>query len=116
MVEAVIQAEAENVHVKLVSASVGKAVRAEPISNLYEKQKVYHSGFFPDLEEQMCAFSVSGYQGSKSPDRADAAVWALTELFPAMVETEDRKNWTPPNTVVRSRSASRLSGERGRGF
>lgn len=116
MVEAVIQAESENVHVKLVSASVGKAVRAEPISNLYEKQKVYHAGFYPDLEEQMCAFSVSGYQGSKSPDRADAAVWALTELFPAMTETEQKRNWTPPNTISRSRSAGRLAGGTGRRF
>tara|TARA_Y100001947_G_scaffold152089_1_gene153189 strand:- start:732 stop:2048 length:1317 start_codon:yes stop_codon:yes gene_type:complete len=111
MVEQVILAEGENIHVKLVRASTGKAVRAEPIANLYEKQKVYHAGYFPDLEEQLCAFSVSGYQGSRSPDRADACVWALTELFPKMTETQETRNWSPPKTISRKRSARRLAGD-----
>jgi phage terminase large subunit-like protein len=33
------------------------------------------------LEEQMCLFSREGYKGEKSPDRADAMVWAVTELM-----------------------------------
>jgi phage terminase large subunit-like protein len=66
---------------KEVVASRGKAVRAEPISALYEQGKVHHVGIFADLEDQMCNFTASGYIGEGSPDRADALVWALTELM-----------------------------------
>lgn len=62
-------------------ASRGKAVRAEPISALYEQGRVHHIGIFPDLEDQLCNFTPSGYIGDNSPDRADALVWALTELM-----------------------------------
>ncbi|GGO96514.1 phage terminase large subunit [Stakelama pacifica] len=66
---------------KEVVASRGKVVRAEPISALYEQKRVSHVGDFPDLEDQMCNMTVSGYVGDGSPDRADALVWALTELM-----------------------------------
>lgn len=66
---------------KEVVASRGKAVRAEPISALYEQGRVSHVGHFADLEDQMCNFTASGYVGDGSPDRADALVWALTELM-----------------------------------
>jgi len=60
----------------------GSACRGgEPISALYEQGKVHHVGDFPDLEDQMCNFTPSGYLGEGSPDRADALVWALTELM-----------------------------------
>jgi phage terminase large subunit-like protein len=39
----------------------------------------------PELEDQLCLFTASGYEGAGSPDRADALVWAMTELFPGMV-------------------------------
>jgi phage terminase large subunit-like protein len=66
---------------KEVVASRGKAVRAEPISALYEQGRVHHVGNFGDLEDQMVNFTASGYVGDGSPDRADALVWALTELM-----------------------------------
>jgi phage terminase large subunit-like protein len=66
---------------KEVSATRGKVVRAEPIAALYEQGKVSHVGMMPDLEDQMCNFTSSGYVGDGSPDRADALVWALTELM-----------------------------------
>ena len=69
-----------------VRAARGKAVRAEPISALYEQDKVRHVGRFPQLEDQMENFSTAGYMGDKSPDRADATVWALTNL---MVDDND---------------------------
>lgn len=81
MVRAVIQACDPNVPVRLVTASRGKAVRAEPVSLRYEKKQIHHVGRFPKLEEQLCGFSSAGYIGSGSPDRADAAIWALTHLF-----------------------------------
>ncbi|MFN3613833.1 MAG: DNA-packaging protein [Rubrimonas sp.] len=59
-----------------VRAVVGKAARAEPVSMLYAQGLVRHVGAFPALEDELCAMGAS----RKSPDRADALVWALTEL------------------------------------
>ncbi len=81
MVRATIQAADRNVPVRLVTASRGKAVRAEPISVRYAQGQVHHVGRFVKLEDQLCAFSSAGYGGSGSPDHADAAIWALTHLF-----------------------------------
>jgi phage terminase large subunit-like protein len=67
-----------NMKVKLVHAARGKLPRAEPISGLYEEGRVHHAGVFPELEDQLCQYDGTG----KSPDRLDALVWALTELFP----------------------------------
>lgn len=66
---------------KDVNATRGKVVRAEPISALYEQGKVSHCDIFADLEDQMCNMTAGGYVGENSPDRADALVWALTELM-----------------------------------
>lgn len=66
---------------KEVHASRGKAIRAEPASVLYDRSLVTHVGSFPWLEDQMGNFSTAGYVGEGSPDRADALVWALTELL-----------------------------------
>ena len=81
MVRATIQAADPNVPVHLVTASRGKAVRAEPIAMRYALGQVHHLGRFAKLEDQLCAFSGAGYGGQGSPDHADAAVWALTYLF-----------------------------------
>lgn len=67
-----------------VRASRGKHVRAEPIAALYKLGRVSHAGTFPKLEDQMCLITAEGYEGEGSPDRADAMVWAFTNLFPAM--------------------------------
>lgn len=95
MVKFVVQtaAKQEGVKVpfKMVTASRGKVVRAEPFSALYEDGKVRHAGLFPKLEDELCAFSTGGYTGPKSPNRADAHIWALTELFPAMVKVTPEK-------------------------
>lgn len=81
MVRATIQAADPNVPVRLVTASRGKAVRAEPISVRYAQRQVHHAGRFAKLEDQLCAFTAAGYGGPGSPDHADAAIWALTYLF-----------------------------------
>lgn len=81
MVRAIVQSADRTVSYRDVKASRGKVVRAEPIAALYEKGKVHHVGTFPDLEDQMCNFTANGYVGEGSPDRADALVWALTELM-----------------------------------
>jgi phage terminase large subunit-like protein len=81
LVESTIRTARQNLPVTMVNASRGKHVRAEPVAALYEKGQVAHHGRFPDLEDQLCQFSAAGYQGSKSPDRADALVWGLTDLM-----------------------------------
>lgn len=93
MVQQTIQvaaARAETrVFFKMVTASRGKIQRAEPFSALYEDGKVRHVGLFPKLEDELCAFSTGGYTGPRSPNRADAHIWGLAELFPAMTKTVD---------------------------
>jgi len=67
-----------NASYKAVHASRGKAIRAEPISALYEQNRVHHVGAFPILEDQLCDWDPA--VSTDSPDRLDALVWALTEL------------------------------------
>ena len=90
MVKSVIQTAAHDAAMrqppyKEVKASRGKAVRAEPLSSLVESGKIRLVGRFPDLEEELAGFTTNGYLGEGSPNRADAFVWAFSELFPGMV-------------------------------
>lgn len=85
MVNATIQAARPRTPFRQVTASRGKVVRAEPFSALYEQGKIRHAGRFAELEEELTAFTTNGYLGTSSPNRADALVWALAELFPAIV-------------------------------
>lgn len=83
MVESILRAASINLPVKAVRASRGKAARAEPVSALYAAGRVRHAHHFPALEDEMCGLVLGGgYVGpGDSPDRADALVWALTELM-----------------------------------
>jgi hypothetical protein len=85
MVRATIQTARARTPFKKVTATRGKHVRAEPFSALYEQGKVRHVGMLTKLEDELCAFTTTGYAGSGSPNRADAAIWVLTELFPSLV-------------------------------
>jgi predicted phage terminase large subunit-like protein len=67
-----------NIPVKKVTATRGKAVRAEPIAALYEQGRVHHVGYFAELEQQMTEWEPG--VSKNSPDRLDAMVWAITEL------------------------------------
>jgi hypothetical protein len=82
MCKATLQSVRAHVPIIEVRATRGKHVRAEPISALYTLGRVSHVGTFPELENQMCLMTAGGYEGEGSPDRCDALVWALTELFP----------------------------------
>ena len=66
------------VTVKMVTASRGKAVRAQPVAALYEQAKVYHCGDFSELEDQLCSWTP---ESGQSPDRLDALVFALAEIM-----------------------------------
>jgi len=82
MVESVLKAAEVEVRVKLVHASRGKAARAEPVALRFESGKAFLAGSFPELEDELAGLTAGGgNEGpSRSPDRADAMVWALTEL------------------------------------
>tara|TARA_R110000822_G_C15334035_1_gene494942 strand:+ start:50 stop:1348 length:1299 start_codon:yes stop_codon:yes gene_type:complete len=82
MCKHVIDSIRPGIPVTLVHASRGKHVRAEPISALYALGRIHHVNSIPQLEAQMCQVTSQGYEGHGSPDRVDALVWAMTELFP----------------------------------
>lgn len=87
MVRATIQTVRKTTPVTLVNAARGKIARAEPVSALYEQGRIRHvipdlaDNLLVELEEEMRHASTSGYQGEGSPNRMDALVWALSELF-----------------------------------
>ncbi len=95
MVRFTIQTSKPNVNFKFVTATKGKSVRAEPISALYESGKVRHIGYFGELEDELEGFSTIGYIGENSPNRADALVWAITELFPGVVNKQEENSFNP---------------------
>lgn len=83
MVKSVLAAADAAMPVALVHAAHGKVARAEPVATLYEGGRVRHVGAFPALEDQLCGLIAGGgYDGpGRSPDRADALVWGLSELM-----------------------------------
>jgi phage terminase large subunit-like protein len=83
MVGHVLQVADPGARVKLVNATQGKCVRAEPIGLLFEAGRIRIHGEFPELEAQLKGMIAGGgYEGpGTSPDRADAMIWALIELM-----------------------------------
>lgn len=110
MVEHVIKTANPRAPYKQVTATRGKAVRAEPFSALYEQGKVRHVGRFSPLEDELTAFSTSGYTGENSPNRADAWIWVLTELFPGLVRTKRDKGKGPPLNLIEGSGSSGWMG------
>jgi phage terminase large subunit-like protein len=82
MVKSVLNAADDGLKVRLVHASLGKSARAEPVALLFEKGRVRLAGEFSSLEDELAGIVAGGgYEGpGRSPDRADAMVWALTAL------------------------------------
>lgn len=83
MVAEVLRAVDPNVPIRMVHASRGKVIRAEPVSALYAQGRVHHVGTHRKLEDQMTEFTVDFDRDSAgySPDRLDALVWAITDLM-----------------------------------
>jgi phage terminase large subunit-like protein len=83
MVRSVLRAADLSLPIRLTHASHGKVARAEPVAALYEAGRVRHAGTFPALEDELCGLIAGGrYEGpGRSPDRADALVWALSETM-----------------------------------
>ena len=87
MVEAIVRQVDPLVPFKGVNARKGKAARAEPVAALYEQGRVRHLRDLGTLEDQMCLMTAQGFEGSGSPDRVDALVWALHELMIAPAQS-----------------------------
>lgn len=83
MVRSVLAAADVTLPVRLVHASRGKVARAEPVAAAYARGMVRHAGVFSALEDELCGLVIGGgYEGpGRSPDRADALVWAASELM-----------------------------------
>jgi predicted phage terminase large subunit-like protein len=79
LVRKVLKTVNDTLSIREVRATRGKATRAEPISALYEQGRVNHVRPLLTLEKQLCEY-IPGIT-TKSPDRMDALVWALTDLF-----------------------------------
>lgn len=77
LVKTVLRTVDPTVPVKLVHATRGKRVRAEPVAALYEQGRVFHTAVFPELEDELVTWTPDS---PHSPDRLDALVWALTDL------------------------------------
>tara|TARA_R100001594_G_scaffold144186_1_gene192973 strand:+ start:3293 stop:4525 length:1233 start_codon:yes stop_codon:yes gene_type:complete len=92
MVRHTLESVRPGIRIIEVRATRGKHVRAEPISALYQLGRVSHAGTFDKLETQMCQVTSAGYQGDGSPDRVDAMVWAMTELFPKLNRQKPKKD------------------------
>ena len=82
MVAQVLRAADGALEPKLVHASRGKVARAEPVAVLFEAGRAFFAGAFPELEDELAGLQAGGgYEGpTRSPDRADACVWAMSEL------------------------------------
>ena len=82
MVRSVLMGADRVLPLTLVHASRGKVARAEPVAVLYERGRMRHVGGFAALEDELCGLLAGGgYEGpGRSPDRADALVWAVTAL------------------------------------
>lgn len=77
LIERLLRVQDDKVPYKSIRSTKGKMLRAEPVSSLYEQNKVHHVGFFKDLEEQMCQYTGNSVS---SPDRLDALVFGVTSL------------------------------------
>ena len=102
MVANTIHAIRPNIKVISIRATKGKTLRAEPSSALYSLGRIHHIGSYPKLESQMCQLTSDGYHGNGSPDRVDALVYALTNLFGPMTRRP-----MPPGASRPDRTVSR---------
>lgn len=89
VITAAAKAMGVRVRVIKVHSSRAKHLRFEPTGAMYERAEMHHVGSHTELEDEICLFSPDGYEGEKSPNHADAAVFAVTELFPV----QDTATW-----------------------
>ena len=111
MVESTIRQVDKHVPVKVITASRGKAQRAEPVASLYEQHRIHHVGALAKLEDQMTTWTP---QDGTSPDRLDALVWAVTELtdnFQAQAWIDHMRRKADGDALAVASSGAALSPE-----
>lgn len=106
MVKAVIHSARPRTPFRSVTASRGKTVRAEPVSALCEIGKIRMAGIFRELEDELCGFTTHGFTGDHSPNRADALIWAMSDLFPELTKHEEKPKEVPQQIIHRSSRTS----------
>lgn len=106
MVGSVIRAARARTPYRPVTASRGKVVRAEPISALCESGKIRMAGIFRELEDELCGFTTHGYTGDHSPNRADAMVWGMSDLFPELTKEKEEPKQVVQQVYMRRRGGS----------
>jgi hypothetical protein len=106
MVKSVIHSARPRTPFRAVTASRGKAVRAEPVSSLCETGKIRLAGYFRELEDELCSFTTHGFTGEQSPNRADAMVWGMSDLFPELLRYKEKPEEVPPAPFIRHRSGT----------
>src|SRR5665213_285025 len=104
IVESTIRNVDAYANVKLVTASRGKAIRAEPIAALYEKGLVFHVGAKPELEDELVGFDPDDPK-APSPNRMDAHVWAMTELMGGRDAALDYVRWIKQQDALKDSAA-----------
>ena len=103
MVKFVVHAARPRTPFKMVTASRGKVVRAEPVSALCETGKIRMASIFRNMEDELCGFTTHGYMGENSPNRADAMVWGMSDLFPELAKKQAEEKQEKPKPVLRNR-------------
>ena len=78
MVTAVLQQIRMGLPIREVRAHIGKRLRAEPISAMYEQGRIHHVGEYEQLEDQMATWTPEEVE---SPDRLDAMVQGFADLL-----------------------------------
>jgi phage terminase large subunit-like protein len=92
MVDSVLRFAGVGLPVKMAPAVLGKSARAEPIAVLFERGEAKLAGAFPELEDELAGLTASGGYGGRGAlsDRADACVWAMSELQGGVVQGPPR--------------------------
>ena len=104
MVRSVIHSARPRTPFRAVTASRGKSVRAEPISALCETGKVRLGGDFRNLEDELYGFTTHGFMGEHSPNRADAMMWGISDLFPELTREPEKVEPVPVQIIGRRHS------------
>ena len=109
MVRHVIHTARPRTPYREVRASRGKVVRAEPVASLVETGKIRFAGQFNLLEDELYGFTTHGFVGDHSPNRADAMIWGMSDLFPQILGAvaEDKRE----EEVMRMPSRTRNDGQ-----
>ena len=108
MVKHVIHTARPRTPFREVRASRGKVVRAEPVSSLCETGQIRLAGSFPLLEDELYGFTTHGFVGANSPNRADAMIWGMSDLFPQLLGAKEPEK---PVTVEQFPTRQRNDGQ-----